>query len=95
MDCGDRVMDTESVGRMPGATNLFIIVQIPFADLRPLVAGERGRLLSPDWAADEPKGFVRGFGKISPRNSSGLGLVGESRFADMGNAIRFPEHIDY
>jgi hypothetical protein len=74
---------------------MFIIVQIPFADFRPIVAGERGRLRSPDWAADEPKGFVRGFGKVSPRNSSGLGLVGESRFADMGNAIRFPEHIDY
>jgi hypothetical protein len=74
---------------------MFIIVQIPFADFRPIVTGERGRLRSPDWAADEPKGFVRGFGKISLRNSSGLGLVGESRFADMGNAIRFPEHIDY
>jgi hypothetical protein len=74
---------------------MFIIVQIPFADLRPIIPGERGRLASPDWAADEPKGFVRGFGKVSPRNSSGLGLVGESRFADMGNAIRFPAHIDY
>lgn len=74
---------------------MFIIVQIPFADFRPIITGERGRLRSPDWAADEPKGFVRGFGKISPRNSSGLGLVGESRFADMDNAIRFPEQIDY
>ncbi|SPP97811.1 hypothetical protein [Bradyrhizobium vignae] len=74
---------------------MFIIVQIPFADFRPIITGERGRLRSPDWAADEPKGFVRGFGKVSPRNSSGLGLVGESRFADMDNAIRFPEHIDY
>jgi len=74
---------------------MFIIVQIPFADLRPIIVGERGRLAIPNWAADEPKGFVRGFGKISPRNSSSLGLVGESRFADMGNAIRFPQQIDY
>ncbi|UPK34362.1 hypothetical protein IVB18_40625 [Bradyrhizobium sp. 186] len=74
---------------------MFIIVQIPFADFRPVVTGERARLRVPDWGAKEPKGFVRGFGKISLRNSSGLGLAGESRFADMGNAIRFPEHIDY
>src|ERR1700687_3284130 len=74
---------------------MFIIVQIPFADLRPVIAGERGRLRFPDWAADEPKGFLRGFGKISLRNSSGLGLVGERRFVDMGNAIRFPERIEY
>lgn len=73
---------------------MFIIVQIPFADLRPLLPGERGRLKSPDWEADEPKGFVRGFGKISARNLSGFGLVGESRFADMDNAIRFPELIE-
>lgn len=74
---------------------MFIVVQFPFADLRPIIPGKRGLLPSPDWAADEPKGFVRGFGKVSQRNSSGLGLVGESRFADMGNAIRFPEQVSY
>jgi hypothetical protein len=74
---------------------MFIIVQLPFADFRPIIPGKLGSLASPNWSADDPKGFVRGFGKVSPRNSSGLGLVGEGRFADMDNAIRFPDPIEY
>jgi hypothetical protein len=74
---------------------MFIIAQIPFADLRPLIADGRGRLRTPDWTADNPQGFIRGFGKISPRNSSNLGLTGERSFANMDNAIRFPERMQY
>ena len=74
---------------------MFIIVQTPFADFRPLDANGRGRLLKPDWNADIPKGFIRGFGKISPRNSSSIGLTGERSFADMDNAVRFPARIEY
>ena len=74
---------------------MFIISQIPFADFRPIIADGRARLTTPDWTADDPTGFVRGFGKISPRNSSSLGLTGERSFADMDSAIRFPEHMEY
>ena len=37
---------------------MFMIVQIPFADLRPIIAGGRGPLERPDWAANKPKGLL-------------------------------------
>jgi hypothetical protein len=75
---------------------MFIVIQLPFADYRPLIAGEKGRLSRPDWSDDNLKrGFVQGFGKISPRNASNLGLGGERYFADMNNAVRFIERIDF
>ena len=55
----------------------FILVQLPFVDLRPMMPGEMGRLTTPDWTADDPgAGFVRGFGKMATRNSKGFGLLG-------------------
>ena len=39
-------------------------------------------------------GFVRGFGKISARNGSGLGLGGEDSFADVNNALRI-ERVEF
>jgi hypothetical protein len=74
---------------------MFIMAQIPFADLRPLIPDGRGRLQTPNWTVDDPQGFVRGFGKVSPRNASSLGLTGERSFANMDNAIRFPERMQY
>ena len=75
--------------------NLFIVAQLPFADFRPLIEGQRGRLTAPDWTSDNlDSGFVRGFGKISARNSSNLGLGGERSFADMNNAVRFVGHVE-
>jgi len=69
---------------------MFIIAQLPLADFRPLIRGRKGRLSIPDWTSDNlSSGFVKGFGKISPRNSSGLGLAGERSFADVNNALRF------
>jgi hypothetical protein len=69
---------------------MFIIAQLPLADFRPLIRGGKGRLTVPDWTSDHlDSGFVKGFGKISPRNSSGLGLPGERSFADVNNALRF------
>jgi len=69
---------------------MFIIAQLPLADFRPLIKGGRGRLSVPDWSSDNlDSGFVRGFGKISARNGSGLGLEGERSFSDMNNALRF------
>jgi hypothetical protein len=69
---------------------MFIIAQLPLADFRPLVDGGKGRLAIPDWSSDNlDSGFVRGFGKISARNGSALGLGGEHAFADVNNALRF------
>jgi hypothetical protein len=69
---------------------MFIIVQLPLADFRPLIRGGKGRLSVPDWTSENlDSGFVKGFGKISPRNGSGLGLAGERSFADVNNALRF------
>lgn len=74
---------------------MFIVAQLPLADIRPLVSGGKGRLTAPDWTSDNlDAGFVRGFGKVSPRNTSGLRLAGESSFADTNNAVRFVERIE-
>lgn len=74
---------------------MFIIAQLPLADLRPLIKGGKGHLAVPDWASENlDSGFVRGFGKISPRNGSSLGLGGERSFADINNALRF-NRIEY
>lgn len=68
---------------------MFIIAQFPLADFRPLIKGEKGRLSVPDWSSDNlDSGFIRGFGKISARNGSALGLGGERSFADVNNALR-------
>jgi hypothetical protein len=74
---------------------MFIIAQIPFADFRSLLPGKRGKLQSPNWSLDEPTGFIRGFGQVSTRNSSSLGLEGERSFANMNHAIRFPQQMNY
>lgn len=78
---------------------MFVLIQLPVADLRPLLAGERGRLAKPDWSADDPGGaFMRGFGKVAARNSAAYGLIGERAFADFDNAVRFnyrDEHLWY
>ena len=78
---------------------MFVLIQLPVADLRPLLAGERGRLPKPDWSADDPAGaFMRGFGKVASRNSEAYGLIGERAFADFDNAVRFnysDEHLWY
>ena len=74
---------------------MFIVAQLPFGDFRLLVAGGMGRLTIPDWTSDNlDSGFVRGFGKISPRNGSSFGLGGERAFADMDRAVRFVEHLE-
>jgi hypothetical protein len=78
---------------------MFILLQLPLVDLRPLIPGERGRLQKPDWNADDPDGmFLRGFGKVVTRNSDAAGLLGERAFADFDNAVRFnfaDEHLWY
>ena len=71
---------------------MFILVQLPLADLRPLLGDQHGRLTVPDWTSDDPgRGFIRGFGKLASRNSRAYGLVGERFFADFNNAVRLRE----
>ncbi len=78
---------------------MFILLQLPLADLRPLIKGGRGRLEKPDWTADDPEGaFMRGFGLVAARNSEAYGLIGERAFADFDKAVRFnyaDEHLWY
>lgn len=75
---------------------MFILVQLPLADLRPMVPGQMGRLQIPDWTADDPgAAFVRGFGKMATRNSRGFGLFGERAFSDFNNTVRFNEPLVY
>jgi hypothetical protein len=74
---------------------MFIIAQLPLADFRPLINGGKGRLTVPDWPSDNlDSGFIRGFGKISARNASSLGLGGEHAFADFNNALRI-DRVQY
>jgi hypothetical protein len=75
---------------------MFILVQFPLADLRPMIPGEMERVGTPDWTADDPGlSFVRGFGKMATRNSKGFGLFGERAFADFNNAARLRETLYY
>ncbi len=75
---------------------MFVLVQFPFVDLRPMVKGQLGRLPVPDWTADDPgETFVRGFGKMATRLSQGFGLLGERAFADFNNTARFPKLLVY
>jgi len=75
---------------------MFILMQLPFADLRPMASGEKGRLLVPDWTADDQgETFVRGFGKVAARNAKGFRLYGERAFADFNNAARLKNTMIY
>lgn len=75
---------------------MFVLIQFPFVDLRPLIHGEMGRLSAPDWTADDPGvSFIRGFGKMAPRNSKNFGLYGERAFADFNNAVRLKDTLLY
>ncbi len=75
---------------------MFVLIQFPLVDLRPIVPGEMGRLTVPDWSAADPGiSFIRGFGKMAARNSRGFGLAGERAFADFNNAVRFRDTLYY
>jgi len=75
---------------------MFAVIQIPFSDLRIFAKDKLGRLSKPDWNADDPTdSFVRGFGRMTTRNSGGFGLVGERAFADFRQAVLFEGSIMY
>jgi hypothetical protein len=75
---------------------MFIVAQFPLADLRIFTPTARSRLSVPDWTMDDPgRVFMRGFGRVVPRNLSGLGITGERTFADFDQAARFRGPVAY
>ncbi len=70
---------------------MFILLQLPFVDLRGLHDGARGRSPRPDWRADDPSEcFVRNFGGMSTRNARAFGLVGERAYVEFDKALIVP-----
>jgi hypothetical protein len=81
--------------RGPYGGELFVVVQLPFADLRSLIGPASGRLDRPSWPLVEPRvDFVRSFGQISPRRRGGVAeWAGEEMFCRANSAVRFPNHL--
>ena len=75
---------------------MFIVVQLPLADLRPVFKNGMGRMEKPDWKSANPQdGFLRGFGRLATRNSKSFGLIGERQFADFDNAARLRQRLRF
>jgi hypothetical protein len=73
---------------------MFVVAQFPVSDLRGLVPGQMGRLGKPAWGLAQPDApFMRGFGPVSARNSSSLGMAGENFFADFDRAEAFRSRL--
>lgn len=71
---------------------MFVVLQLPFVDLRGLYEGELGRSPQPNWRADDPgECFVRNFGGMSTRNARAYGLVGERAYVEFEHALAFPK----
>jgi hypothetical protein len=81
---------------------MLVVLQLPFADLRPLLAIPTNQLDRPHWAdpsiliEDALKGyFVHGIGGLRTRHGHGdLSWANEGIFCGAKNAIRFPAHLD-
>lgn len=75
-------------------STMFGLLQLPFADLRCLADDRFGRVPRPDWDVDNPgESFVRGFGKMSSRNATGYGLMGERGYVEFDHAVAFPTPV--
>jgi len=81
---------------------VLVLIQFPFADLRPFVDGASDITIGPLWSL-VPDGrnpdFVRGFGALRPRPRANEGPAirawpGEAWFARASGAIRFPPLSD-
>lgn len=71
---------------------MFVLLQLPFVDLRGLHQDELGRSPRPDWRADDPgESFIRNFGGMSTRNAKAYGLVGERAYIEFEHALAFPK----
>ena len=70
---------------------MFILLCLPFVDLRGLHDDQMGRSPRPDWKSDDPgQCFVRNFGGMSARNAKAYGLVGEQAYVEFEHALAFP-----
>lgn len=70
---------------------MFIMLHLPFVDLRGLHEDRRGRAPRPDWRSDDPgQAFVRDFGGMVTRNAKAYGLVGERAYVEFDRALAFP-----
>jgi hypothetical protein len=71
---------------------MFVVLQLPFADLRGLHEDRRGRSPRPDWRADDPGDcFIRNFGGMVSRNHQSYGLEGERAYVEFEKALAFPK----
>jgi hypothetical protein len=68
---------------------MFVQVQLPFADVRPFVAGAR-RLATPPWPLSEPnREYVRAVGQVRERRRGGVSpWTGEDVYCDARRALR-------
>lgn len=75
---------------------MFIVLQMPFVDLRGLSADAQGRSPRPNWRANDPgQAFIRGFGQLSTRNADAYGLMGERAYVEFEHALAFPTPGQY
>jgi hypothetical protein len=73
---------------------MFGLLQLPFADLRCLGVDQFNRVPRPNWTSDNPgECFVRGFGRMSSRNATGYGLMGERSYVEFDHAVVFPTPV--
>ena len=75
---------------------MFVVVQHPFADLRPFSVGARSRLVErPTWPLARPMiDFVRSSGSVRARPRGGVDeWDGEEVFCDASMALRFPDSM--
>ena len=71
---------------------MLISIQYPFADARPFIANDGGRLALPHWSAPDPESdFVRAFGGIVVRPRGGASIGGEQYHCEADWAVRFEE----
>jgi hypothetical protein len=80
---------------------VLVVVQLPFADLRPVLTLPTYRLDRPHWSNplhlidDVGRGFVRGMGHLRNRRGHGdLSWENEGIYCAAANAIRFPRHFE-
>jgi hypothetical protein len=70
---------------------MLVVLQLPFADLRPLVTSDTGRLSRPEWLAPVlGRDFVRRIGPVVPRRRGGVDpWPAEGVYCDARRALRF------
>ena len=74
---------------------MFVVIQFPFADIRPFLPEDTHHLPVPAWPMPEPDiGFLRYFGAIKPRRRGGISdWPGEESYGRAKRALRFMPHF--